>query len=113
MDVNEEAMAVHKCAFLDFLDQDVSPLVTAHFHRRLLQWFVADFFGPCVCRSDAVTEVARNLDPKFFGPCVCRSDIASWWDSWVCHGLRRGYRHGLRRGYRHGLSGSIGFLGCN
>jgi hypothetical protein len=26
MDVNEEAMAAHKRAFLDFLDQDVSPL---------------------------------------------------------------------------------------
>ncbi|KAG8043868.1 hypothetical protein GUJ93_ZPchr0458g22678 [Zizania palustris] len=64
MDVNEEAMAAHKRAFLDFLDQDVSPLVTAHFRRRLLQWFVVDFFGPCVCRSDALTEVARNLDPK-------------------------------------------------
>jgi hypothetical protein len=25
MDVNEEAMAAHKRAFLDFLDQDVSP----------------------------------------------------------------------------------------
>ncbi|KAG8065346.1 hypothetical protein GUJ93_ZPchr0004g39576 [Zizania palustris] len=71
MDVNEEAMVAHKRAFLDFLDQDVSPLVTAHFCRRLLQWFVTDFFGPCVCRSDTVTEVARNLDPKFFGPCVC------------------------------------------
>ncbi|XP_051190122.1 DNA replication licensing factor MCM3 homolog 1-like [Lolium perenne] len=71
MDVNEEAMAVNKRAFLDFLDQDVGKGLTIgmedlHNHnlelaRRYL-FNPRDFMQPA---SDAVTEVARNLDPKF------------------------------------------------
>uniref|UniRef100_A0A0E0DSW4 DNA replication licensing factor MCM3 n=1 Tax=Oryza meridionalis TaxID=40149 RepID=A0A0E0DSW4_9ORYZ len=101
MDVNEEAMAAHKRAFLDFLDQDVGKgvymqavrdMVQNKRHRLIigmddlrnhsldlarrwvfspacvlpvLAWVIrcpAEYMQPA---SDAVTEVARNLDPKF------------------------------------------------
>jgi hypothetical protein len=40
MDVNEEAMAAHKRAFLDFLDQDVSSpnLLPSLARRRQIAW---------------------------------------------------------------------------
>ncbi|KAM0907119.1 hypothetical protein ACQ4PT_016338 [Festuca glaucescens] len=87
MDVNEEAMAANKRAFLDFLDQDVGKgvymqavrdMVQSKRHRltigmddlrnhnldlaRRIIRSPGEFMQPA---SDAVTEVARNLDPKF------------------------------------------------
>ncbi|EEE64083.1 hypothetical protein OsJ_18914 [Oryza sativa Japonica Group] len=87
MDVNEEAMAAHKRAFLDFLDQDVGKgvymqavrdMVQNKRHRLIIGMddlrnhsldlarrvirSPAEYMQPA---SDAVTEVARNLDPKF------------------------------------------------
>ncbi|VAH20308.1 unnamed protein product [Triticum turgidum subsp. durum] len=87
MDVNEEAMAANKRAFLDFLDQDVGKgvymqavrdMVQSKRHRltigmddlrnhnldlaRRVIRSPGEFMQPA---SDAVTEVARNLDPKF------------------------------------------------
>uniref|UniRef100_A0A0E0DSW5 DNA replication licensing factor MCM3 n=1 Tax=Oryza meridionalis TaxID=40149 RepID=A0A0E0DSW5_9ORYZ len=87
MDVNEEAMAAHKRAFLDFLDQDVGKgvymqavrdMVQNKRHRLIIGMddlrnhsldlarrvirCPAEYMQPA---SDAVTEVARNLDPKF------------------------------------------------
>ncbi|KQK05766.1 DNA replication licensing factor MCM3 homolog 2 isoform X2 [Brachypodium distachyon] len=87
MDVNEEAMAANKRAFLDFLDQDVGKGVYMQAVRDMVQnkrhrltigmddlrnhnldlarrviRNPGEFMQPA---SDAVTEVARNLDPKF------------------------------------------------
>ncbi|KAK3130785.1 hypothetical protein QOZ80_6BG0498060 [Eleusine coracana subsp. coracana] len=87
MDINEEAMAAHKRAFLDFLDQDVSPQLYMQAVRDLVQnkrrrliigmddlrnhnldlarrviRNPGEYMQPA---SDAVSEVARNLDPKF------------------------------------------------
>ncbi|KAG0518512.1 hypothetical protein BDA96_09G182200 [Sorghum bicolor] len=87
MDVNEEAMAAHKRAFLDFLDQDVGKgvymqavrdMVQNKRHRLIIGMddlrnhnldlarrvirSPGEYMQPA---SDAVSEVARNLDPKF------------------------------------------------
>ncbi|XP_062191035.1 DNA replication licensing factor MCM3-like [Phragmites australis] len=87
MDVNEEAMAAHKRAFLDFLDQDVGKGVYMQAIRDMVQnkrcrliigmddlrnhnldlarrviRSPGEYMQPA---SDAVSEVARNLDPKF------------------------------------------------
>ncbi|KAG8094469.1 hypothetical protein GUJ93_ZPchr0012g20337 [Zizania palustris] len=87
MDVNEEAMAAHKRAFLDFLDQDVGKGAYMQAVRDMVQnkryrliigmddlrnhsldlarrviRSPGEYMQPA---SDAVTEVARNLDPKF------------------------------------------------
>ncbi|CAN6359738.1 unnamed protein product [Urochloa humidicola] len=87
MDVNEEAMAAHKRAFLDFLDQDVGKgvymqavrdMVQNKRHRLIIGMddlrnhnldlarrvirTPGEYMQPA---SDAVSEVARNLDPKF------------------------------------------------
>ncbi|AQK94453.1 Putative mini-chromosome maintenance (MCM) complex protein family [Zea mays] len=87
MDVNEEAMAAHKRAFLDFLDQDVGKgvymqavrdMVQNKRHRLIIGMddlrnhnldlarrvirSPGEYMQPA---SDAVSEVAKNLDPKF------------------------------------------------
>ncbi|KAL6841409.1 hypothetical protein ACP4OV_028927 [Aristida adscensionis] len=87
MDVNEEAMAAHKRAFLDFLDQDVGKGVYMQAVRDMVQnkrrrliigmddlrnhnldlarrviRSPGEYMHPA---SEAVSEVARNLDPKF------------------------------------------------
>nr|CAD1826666.1 unnamed protein product [Ananas comosus var. bracteatus] len=87
MEINEEAMAAHKRAFLDFLDQDVGKgfymkslrdMIQNKRHRliigiddlrnysldlaRRLIRNPAEYMQPI---SDALTEVTRNLDPKY------------------------------------------------
>jgi len=57
MDVNEEAMAAHKRAFLDFLDQDVSPLAVpsaaaAGFSADVVA-FLRRWGRGCTCRPCA------------------------------------------------------------
>ncbi|XP_010905758.1 DNA replication licensing factor MCM3 [Elaeis guineensis] len=87
MEVNEEAMAAHKRAFLDFLDQDVGKGfymktirdMVQNKRRRLivgiddLRNFSLDFARRLIRNpgeymqpiSDALTEVTRNVDPKY------------------------------------------------
>lgn len=87
MDINEEAVLVHKRTFMDFLDQDVGQgvymdkirsMITQGRHRLLIDMADLRNFNLDLTRrlirnpgeyfqpfSDALVEVTRNVDPKY------------------------------------------------